>query len=55
MHCRLDRIRELTLALMAGMEVGLSITALKPIHQDTADAACLLVFSFLGLWLDGWV
>jgi hypothetical protein len=43
----------LTLALVTGLELGLSITTLKPIDQGTAGATCQFVFSFLGLGLDG--
>jgi hypothetical protein len=52
---RLGRIRGLTLVLVAVMELGLSITALKLANKITTVAACHLVFSFLGLRLGGWV
>jgi hypothetical protein len=44
-----------TLALVDVMELGLSITALKPVDQVTAGATCHLVFSFLELGLGEWV
>jgi hypothetical protein len=36
------------------MELGFCITAMKLADQVTTVAACLLVLSFLGLWLEGW-
>jgi hypothetical protein len=52
---RPGRIGRLTLVLVAVMELGLSIKALKPVDQVTAVATCHLVFSLLWLGLGGWV
>jgi hypothetical protein len=52
---RLGRIRGLTLALVAVMELGFSISSLKLANKVTTVAACHLVFSFLRLRLGGWV
>jgi hypothetical protein len=38
---------------MAGIELGVSITALKPVGHVIGAAACHLFFSFLGLGLGG--
>jgi hypothetical protein len=52
---RTGRIGGVTLVLVAVMELGLSITYLKPAEQVTPGAACQLVFSLLGLGLGEWV
>jgi hypothetical protein len=52
---RLGRIRGLTLALVAVMELGFSISSLKLANKVTTVAVCHLVFSFLRLRLGGWV
>jgi hypothetical protein len=49
------RIRVLTLALVAVMELGFSISSLKLANKVTTVAVCHLVFSFLRLRLGGWV